>query len=92
MDKELIIFFFIIQLQFLTAEVVYSDPNFATELDSITVYFNAAEGDLISLPAYTTYSLVQQGTNLLLDAALGDLLLVNISISSFNAATSIVFG
>ena len=46
MDKELIIFLFIIKLQFLTAEVVYSDPNFATELDSITVYFNAAEGDL----------------------------------------------
>ena len=45
MDKELIIFLFIIKLQFLTAEVVYSDPNFATELDSITVYFNAAEGD-----------------------------------------------
>lgn len=45
MDKELIIILFIIQLQFLTAEVVYSNPNFSTELDSITVYFNAAEGD-----------------------------------------------
>ena len=27
------------------AEVVYSDPNFATEIDSITVFFNAAMGD-----------------------------------------------
>jgi hypothetical protein len=27
------------------AEVVYSDPNFATEIDSITVFFNAAQGD-----------------------------------------------
>ena len=27
------------------AEVVYSDPNFATEIDSITVFFNAAHGD-----------------------------------------------
>lgn len=54
--------------------------------------FNSSEGDLISLPAGTAYTLVQQGTNLLLDAALGDLLLVNISINSFNPATSIVFG
>jgi len=29
----------------INAEVVYSDPNYATERDSITVYFNAAEGD-----------------------------------------------
>ena len=27
------------------AEVVYSDPNFATETDSITVYFDASQGD-----------------------------------------------
>ena len=27
------------------AEVVYSDPNFSTEIDSITVFFNAAMGD-----------------------------------------------
>ncbi|KZR70574.1 Hemolysin, chromosomal [Prochlorococcus marinus str. MIT 1313] len=54
--------------------------------------FNAGEGDLISLPASTAYSLAQQGTNLLIDAALGDLLLINTSINSFNAVTSIVYG
>jgi len=27
------------------AEVVYSDPNFATQIDSITVYFDATQGD-----------------------------------------------
>ena len=54
--------------------------------------FNAGEGDWISMQAGTPYSLAQQGTNLIIDAALGDLLLVNISINDFNAATSIVFG
>ncbi len=29
----------------LIAQVVYSDPNYATEWDSIMVYFDATEGD-----------------------------------------------
>ncbi|KZR70577.1 Hemolysin, chromosomal [Prochlorococcus marinus str. MIT 1313] len=69
-----------------------ADKFFLSKGQDQVMDFNAAEGDLISLQAGTAYSLVQQGTNLLVDAALGDLLLVNISINSFNAATSIVFG
>ena len=54
--------------------------------------FNASEGDWISMQAGSSYSLVQQGSDLLVDAALGDLLLVNISINNFNAVSSIVVG
>ena len=43
--RKLIVFVCSIWLQPLLAEVVYSDPNFATEWDSITVYFDATEGD-----------------------------------------------
>ena len=42
------IFFIVCMLgyqQMVYAEVVYPDPNFATEIDSITVYFDATEGD-----------------------------------------------
>jgi len=31
--------------QIIYADIVYSDPNFATEIDSITVYFDATQGD-----------------------------------------------
>ena len=54
--------------------------------------FKASEGDWISMPAGTSYSLVQKGSDLLIDAALGDLLLVNISKNNFNASSSIVVG
>jgi 1,4-alpha-glucan branching enzyme len=43
--KRLIIIFCAILVQPIIAQVVYSNPNYATEWDSVTVYFNAAEGD-----------------------------------------------
>ena len=43
--KRLLIVFCAILAQPIIAQVVYSVPNYATEWDSITVYFNAAEGD-----------------------------------------------
>ena len=54
--------------------------------------FNAGEGDWISMHSGTSYILVQKGSDLLVDAAIGDLLLVNISINDFNAGSSIVVG
>ncbi|KZR73039.1 Hemolysin, chromosomal [Prochlorococcus marinus str. MIT 1318] len=69
-----------------------ADKFFLSKGQDQVMDFNAAEGDLISLPAGTAYSLAQQGTDLLIDAALGDLLLVNISKNDFNASSSIVVG
>ena len=53
---------------------------------------NSGEGDWISKQAGSSYSLVQEGSDLLVEAALGDLLLVNISMNDFNAGSSIVVG
>ena len=58
--------------------------------DDQVMDFNASEGDWISMQAGTSYNLVQKGSDLLIDAALGDLLLVNISKYDFDAGTSIV--
>lgn len=41
--KIIIIFSFF--TQFLIAQVIFSDPGYATEWDSVTVYFDATEGD-----------------------------------------------
>ena len=44
-NRGLVGFFCFIFLQPLVADVVYSEPTFSTEWDSITVYFDATEGD-----------------------------------------------
>ncbi len=43
--KRKLVFLCAILVQPIIAQVVYSDPNYATEWDSITVYFDATEGD-----------------------------------------------
>ena len=44
-NRGLVGFFCFVFLQPLVADVVYSEPTFSTEWDSITVYFDATEGD-----------------------------------------------
>ena len=44
-NRELVGFFCFVFLQPLVADAVYSEPTFSTEWDSITVYFDATEGD-----------------------------------------------
>ena len=43
--NRIMILFYVILAQPVFAQVVYSDPFYATEWNSITVYFDAAEGD-----------------------------------------------
>lgn len=44
-SKTLVFFLALVLGQTISADVVYSDPAYATEWDSITVYFDATQGD-----------------------------------------------
>ena len=44
-NRQLIGFFCLLSFQHLFADLVFSDPTYSTEWDSITVYFDATEGD-----------------------------------------------
>ena len=52
--------------------------------------FEANEGDLIQIRSGLAYSIQSQGSDLLINADIGSLLLVGTEVSSFNAARSIV--
>jgi len=65
--------------------------NLSKGVDKI-MDFSSAEGDWIFLQLGSTYSLTQQGSDLLLDSEKGSLLLINTSITSINTSVSIIVG
>ena len=67
-----------------------ADCFFLSQGEDQLMDFNSGEGDWIYMPAGTTFNLLQEGSNLLVEASSGSLLIVNLSIDNFNTSSIVV--